>query len=110
MPRLLVGKIVCGEIMNEYFKALNPIAQRMYIAKLQLLDLAEEDDPYAQQNGGKFVDDVSKWPVVEYGNIFFYYIERPGVHTGCELMQWKSLEAYNFFQSGHIRKVTIWPL
>ena len=91
--------------MNEYFKALNPIAQRRYIAKLQLLDLAEED-PYAQQNGGKFVGDV-RWSMVTF---FCYYIERPGVHTGRELMQWKSLEAYNYFQSGHIRKVTIWPL
>ena len=81
------------------------IAQRRYIAKLQLLDLAEEDDPYAQQNSGKFVDDMSKWPAVEYGNIFCYYIERPGVYTRRHLMQWKSLEAYNYFKSGHVREV-----
>ena len=104
MPRLLVGKMVRGEIVREYFKALAPIAQRRYIAKLQLLDLAEEDDPYAQQNSGKFVDDMSKWPAVEYGNILCYYIERPGVYTRRHLMQWKSLEAYNYFKSGHVRE------
>ena len=25
-------------------------------------------------------------------------------------MQWKSLDAYNYFQSGHVRKVEIWPV
>ena len=35
-----------------------------------MLDLAEEDDPYAKQSSGKLVDDMSKWPAVEYGNIF----------------------------------------
>ena len=68
-----------GEIMCEYFKALDPIAQRRYIATLQLLDLAKEDDPYAKQNSGKFVDDMSKWSAVEYMATykFCYYIERP---------------------------------
>ena len=106
MPHLLVGRIVRGEIMSD----LDPIAQRRYIAKLQLLDLAEEDDPYAQQNSGKFVDDMSKWPVVEYANIFFYYLERPRVYTSRQLMQWKSLEAYDYFQIGYVREVMIWPL
>ena len=32
MPHFLVGKIVRGEIMSEYFKALDPIAQHRYIA------------------------------------------------------------------------------
>ena len=32
-------------------------------------------------------------------------MERPGVHTQHQLMQWKSLDAYNYFVSGHVREV-----
>ena len=53
---------------------------------------------------------MTKWPSVEYGHIFCYFVERPGVYTRRQLMQWKSLEAYNYFQSGHVRKVQVWPL
>ena len=40
--------------------------------------------------------------------IFFYFIERPGVYTQQELLQWKSLEAYNYFKSGHVVTVELW--
>ena len=35
---------------------------------------------------------------------------RPGVYTQQELMQWKSLEVYNYFDSGHIGVVKIWAI
>jgi len=63
----------------------------------------EENDPYTQQNHGKFVDDMSKWPAVEYGKIFCYYIEHPGVYPRCQLTQLKSLEAYKVDTSGKLR-------
>ena len=47
---------------------------------------------------------------MDYGNIFCYFIERPGVYTRPQLLQWKSLDAYNYFQSGQVRTVKIWPL
>ena len=96
--------------MSEYYKKLDPVSQKRYLDKLKLLDLTENDDPYAPDNATKFVDDMSKWPPVEYGHIFCYYIERPGVYTRRQLMQWKSLEAYNYFQSGHVRPVKVWCL
>ena len=37
-------------------------------------------------------------PTVEYGHIFCYFVEQPGVFTKKELMNWKSLEAYNYFR------------
>ena len=57
----------------------------------------------------RFEDDMKKWPPIEYGHIFCYFIERPGVFTRQELMQWKSLEAYNYmyFQSGHVRDIRL---
>jgi len=53
---------------------------------------------------------MTKWPSVEYGHTFCYYIEHPGVYTRQQLMQWKSMEAFNYFQSGHVREVKVWPL
>ena len=95
--------------MSEYLKSLDPIAKKRYIERLHLLDLDESDDPYAK-NEDKLEDDVTKWPPVEYGHIFCYFIERPGLYTRRQLMQWKSLDAYNYFQSGHVRPVRIWCL
>ena len=45
------------------------------------------------------------WPQVEYGNIFKYFIEQPGVFTQEQLLSWKQLESYNYFRNGHVRTV-----
>ena len=96
--------------MSEYYRELDAVAQVRYQEKLKLLGLTEKDDPHDTQNSCNFLDDMTKWPRVEYGHIFCYYIDRPGVYTRRQLMQWKSLEAYNYFQSNHVRQVKVWPL
>ena len=50
------------------------------------------------------------WPQIEYGHIFGYFIRRPGVYSQQELLDWKSLQAYNFFQSGFVQTVLIWTV
>ncbi len=67
---------------------------------LMLLGLNENEDPYSSKNSMNFVDDMTKWPPVEYGHIFCYFIHRPGVYTRRQLLQWKSLESYNYFKQG----------
>ncbi len=94
--------------MSEYLKKLDGIAKARYLEKLKLLDLDENGDPYDSKNISKFVDEMKFWPAIEYGHIFCYYIERPGVYTRQQLMQWKSLEAFNYFQSGHVRDILVW--
>ena len=66
-------------IPREYFETLEPTARQRYIKKLELLQLTENDDPYAAKNEHYFVDDMTLWPSVEYGRIFCYFVERPGV-------------------------------
>ena len=51
---------------------------------------------------------MSLWPPVEYGHIFCYFIERPGVYTRQQLLQWKSMDAYNYYQSGCVRNIELW--
>ena len=96
--------------MSDYLQSLDSTAKDRYIRKLQVLGLTEEDDPYAARNGGKFTEDMTLWPPVEYGHIFCYFVERPGVYTQQQLMQWKSLDAYNYFVSGHVREVKLWAI
>lgn len=93
--------------MSEYFSSLDPVAKARYKKKLEVLGLGQKDDPYATCN---FVQELTRWPPIEYGHIFCYFVERPGVYTQQELMQWKSLDAYNYFQSGHVREVKLWAI
>ena len=65
--------------MSEYYKTLPPVAKDRYLDKLSLMSVKEGDDPYA--NDWRFVDDMTLWPPVEYGHIFCYFIQRPGVYT-----------------------------
>ena len=39
-----------------------------------------------------------------------YFVDHHEVYTHQELMQWKSLEVYNYFDNGHVRTVEIWPV
>ena len=94
--------------MSEYYKRLPPVAASRYLAKLKVIGLEEQDDPYLSSNDSRYLDDMAQWPAVEYGHIFCYFVERPGVYTQQELLQWKSLEAYNYFKSGHVRTVELW--
>ena len=94
--------------MSSYFNSLDPIARERYEEKLQLLGLSTLEDPYELWNMGKFVESMSLWPPVEYGHIFCYFVEQPGVFTRSELMHWKSLEAYNYFQSGHVHQIKLY--
>ena len=75
--------------MSDYYRSLDVSVGARYVAKLQLLGLDEGGDPYATHNAEKFTDDMSLWPALEYGHIFCYFIDRPGVYTKQQLLQWK---------------------
>ena len=93
--------------MSEYLKSLDKDATARYLAKQDVLGLKETDDPYASWNEAKFINEMRLWPPVEYSHIFCYFVDRPGVYTcTCkQLMQWKSMEAYNFFKNWHVHTV-----
>ena len=97
--------------MSKYLRSLTSVARERYIRRLEVIGLKESDDPYVQENQLKrFKDTMSAWPQIEYGHIFGYFIRRPGVYTQQELLDWKSLQAYNFFQSGFVQTVATWTV
>ncbi|KAL5494127.1 hypothetical protein EMCRGX_G009554 [Ephydatia muelleri] len=85
---------------ERYFASLDASGRQRYLDKLCLLGLSVDNDPYAAINSKNFVSDMSLWPPVEFGHIFCYFIDRPGVYTRQQLLQWKQLNAYYFFTSG----------
>ena len=96
--------------MSEYYDSLNIQAKARYEEKLKLAGLSLEEDPYNERNGNKYKDDMTAWPPLEYGHIFTYFIRRPGFYTQEQLIAWKQLEAYNYFQNGYVRSVYAYKL
>ena len=70
--------------LREYVDSLDGVAKSRYFDKLKALGLAATDDPYAS---GDFQNAMRLWPPVEFGHIFCYFIERPGVYTPQEVLQ-----------------------
>ena len=94
----------------DYFSSLNAIGQQRYMDKLRLLHLSLADDPCTVANLINFVKDMSHWPPIEYCHMFCYFVDRPGVYTRQQMLQWKQLDAYFYFTSGFVRTVEIWDL
>lgn len=95
--------------MSDYYKSLSNIAKSRYEEKLQIVGLTISDDPYSPENGKNFLrDNMSHWPKVEYGNIFAYFVKRPGVYSQEQLLSWKQLDSYNYFQNGYVGPVAVW--
>ena len=92
-------------VMGEYYESLNEEEKIRYRNKLEAVGLSIKDDPYSKNNEDKYIDSMSNWPRVEYGHIFRYFIERPGLYTQEQLLSWKQLDSYNYFQSGYVRTV-----
>ena len=69
-----------------------------YKRKLEILCQYAEAviDPY-QLPEEKWIDDVSLWPQVEFGQIYSYLINTPGQFTKEKLKAYKSLDAFNYY-------------
>lgn len=86
--------------MSGYFKSLGWQGKK---EKLETVGLSLDDDPYCLDD--RFSSNMTSWPKTEYGHIFTYFITRPGTYTQQELLSWKQMEAYNYFESGYVRTV-----
>ena len=58
--------------MSDYIHRLLPAAKASYLAKLELLGLSAQGDPYAACNADRFEDDMTLWPPLEYGHILLF--------------------------------------
>ena len=86
--------------MSFYVSQLDYEAKKRYYSKLEI-DGEKFPDPYSIKED-EWIDDPEKWPDLEYGDIYNYLIDTPGPYTKENLNAYKSLEAYDFFYSGHV--------
>lgn len=91
--------------MSSYFDTLDRQGKDRYQRKLEVVGLSLKDDPFTAGTSEKWRSDMVNWPKIEYGHIFAYFISRPGTYTQEQLLSWKQLEAYNYFQNGYVRTV-----
>ena len=86
----------------KFVNTLTGAAKERYIRKLQCLYggpgvspdklLCPYDIPDNQ-----WIDDVSKWPPVEFGHLYVYFVDTPGGYTRVAMKAYKCLEAYNYY-------------
>ena len=77
--RLLHTQIVCHEwLESTTFESYN-VSTALYIGENKDKCL-ESLDPYKLPKN-KWVDDISKWPPIEYPDMYTYLIEAPGEFT-----------------------------
>lgn len=83
-----------------YLATLAEPEKRRYHEKLAILcastGIPSLPDPYSISED-KWMDDVGLWPPVEFGEIYTYLIDTPGLFTREKLKAYKSLDAYNYY-------------
>lgn len=88
---------------SNYLSSLDYSTRTRYLEKLKI-NGETLPDPYSITED-QWLDDVSKWPTLEFGDLYTYLIDSVGNFTKDKLRAYKSLEAYNYFYNGYVRTV-----
>ena len=92
---------------SKYAMGLDSVARERYERKLELFSGGfKVPDPFAMKES-EWSLDMTKWPPVEYADLFNYFINTPGIYTKESLKAYKSLDGYDYFVSGHVHEVFI---
>ena len=99
-------------ISLRYVSSLDYSPQKRYFGKLTF-DGKVLPDPYGISED-QWLGDVSKWPSLDFGDLYVYLVDKKRTFTKEKLKVYKWLEAYNYFYNGYIHTVyyhecTSWP-
>ena len=95
--------VASSSMGSSYYTRQETPAKNRYAEKLMSVGLSIEDDPSLPKNGNGFADSLSNWPQTEFGHIFTYFVSRTGVYEQEQLLSWKQMDAYAYFQAGYVR-------
>ena len=90
---------------SKYFDELVASDKTHYVKKLTLNNDKILPDPYSISEG--WSTETANFPDVTYPDIYNYLIETPSEFTRDKMKVYKSLEAFNFFVSGHVDDVFV---
>ena len=83
-----------------YCRSLSGAEYGQYADKLKILHSKPDNlvnlDLF-QRPDEDWIDDISRWPPVEFGQIYTYLINTPGHFTWEKMKAYKSLEAFNYY-------------
>jgi len=100
-------RVIMWEKHSSFFETLTEEKDReQYIKKLTLQNGQLLSDPF-NIDDREWSSDVKFLPDITYLDIWSYLIDTPSDFTKDKLKAYKSLEAYNFFVSGHVQDVSI---
>ena len=91
---------------SDYYKELSQADKTVYLSKLTLQNEKRLPDPFTIKDNN-WSDDISMLPDMTYIDLFQYLVNTPSPFTMENLKAYKSLEAYNFYLSGHVQDVFI---
>ena len=74
-----------------------------YLEKLRLIN---GQDPY-ELSMKEWKDDTSLWPSITYIHVSMYLIFLPSPYTKEDMLNYKSLDSFQNFQSGWVREVLV---
>ena len=95
----------CVGTFSKYVLELDSVSRERYESKLTLFNGGFKiPDPYSITES-EWSLDMTKWPPVEYADLYNYFINTPGIYTKEALKAYKSLEGYDYFVSGHVHEV-----
>ena len=97
--RAIVLRLDYNTIMKSYFNSLYPVAKKD--AKKNCSCWVYQCWKICMNCGTR----ANSWRACLCGLQLSDFVERPGVLTRSELMQWKSLEAYDY---GHVRQIKLY--
>ncbi|CAC5369625.1 unnamed protein product [Mytilus coruscus] len=89
---------------STYYHSLPNDTKNRYSTKL-FYDAGTKSlpDPYVLTE--KWSTDPNTWPDLTFGDIYLYLIDTPSIFTKESMKAYKSLEAYKYVVSGHVRVV-----
>ena len=100
--------IHCSVMSSKYVASLDYESRKHHLEKLNKDGSAVSmPDPYSIPEQ-LWNQDVTKWPSIEFGDVYTYLIETRGPFTKDKLKAYKSLEAYNYFYNGYVRTVSMY--
>ena len=84
--------------------SMNPENRQQYLSKLKTTSGSEIlPDPYVLEDSF-WSEDETKWPPMQYADLYNYLISTPSEFTHKSLKAYRSLEAYNYFLCGHVQR------
>ena len=92
---------------SRYLATLQPRDRKRFQEKLKYVvdgELLEIQNPYETWNAPSWSYKPTAWPEIEFGDLWTYLVEKPGLFTEAKMKAYKSLEAHEYFVS---RKVGV---